>query len=82
MAGQEPQWGELGPGKNIASAQTHEFDSNTKSNQPLLVREHLVSIYYLPGTLLRTIHKTQKDKSAGWGEKCDQTTVGVGAGSI
>ena len=30
-----------------------------------------MSIYSMPGTLLRTVHK-----SGGWGEKCDQTAIG------
>lgn len=31
-----------------------------------------MSIYYLPGTLLRTVHKNEQDKLAGWEDECDQ----------
>lgn len=50
--------------------------------QPAPIGEYLVSNYYMPGTLLRTIHKTGEDEVAGWGQKWDQTTVEVGGTSI
>lgn len=34
----------------------------------------------MSGTLLRTSHKAEKDKSAGWGKKCEKTTVRLGGG--
>ena len=62
MARGELQRGEPDPGRDTPSAQTR-FRLENKIQPSSTVEERLVSIYSMPGTLLRTVHR-----SGGWEE--------------
>lgn len=57
--------GEPNPGKDKSSAQTRDFDSNTKPNHYLLVKEAFSEHLLHASTLLRNIHKSEQVSKVG-----------------